>query len=114
MPTFSFNWNTITFSEIDGDVMASINIEGTAEGFGTVLGTLHCHNAGSPAGTYEMLAVSFPESGEQVIGRGTGEWRQVAPHRWESTQTTVLSTGQTVKGEGIFDLPNRTWSGSFT
>jgi hypothetical protein len=113
MPSFSFNWNTITFSESDGEVIATINIEGTAEGFGTVLGTLRCHGAGTPAGTYEFLAVSFPEAGEQVIGRGNGEWRQVAPDRWENSQTTVLSSGQTVKGEGVFDLPNRTWSGTF-
>jgi hypothetical protein len=78
-----------------------------------VLGTLRCHGAGTPAGTYEFLAVSFPETGEQVIGRGNGEWRQVAPDRWENSQTTMLSTGQTVKGEGVFDLPNRTWSGTF-
>jgi hypothetical protein len=114
MPNFSFNWNTITFSESGGDVIATINIEGTADGFGTVLGTLRCVGAGTPSGTYEMLAVSFPEIGEQVIGRGIGEWRQVAPGRWESTQTTSLSTGDTVKGEGIFDLPNRTWSGTFS
>jgi hypothetical protein len=113
MPDFSFNWNTITFSESQGDVIATINIEGTAEGFGTVLGTLTVRGAGTPSGTYEMLAVSFPEEGEQVIGRGTGDWRQVAADRWESNQTTALSTGDSIKGEGIFDLPNRTWSGSF-
>jgi hypothetical protein len=114
MPNFSFNWNTITFSESGDDVIATINIEGTADGFGVVLGTLTVQGAGTPSGTYQMLAVSFPEEGEQVIGRGTGEWQQVAPHLWESQQTTQLSTGDTVKGEGVFDLPNRTWSGSFS
>ena len=113
MPSFAFNWNTITFSESDGDVVATINFEGTAEGFGVVLGTIVVYGAGTPSGTYDFLGVSFPEEGEQVIGRGNGEWRQVAPHRWENTQTTTLSNGQTVKGEGVFDLPNRTWSGTF-
>ena len=65
MPTFSFKWNTITFSEADGEVIATINIEGSAEGFGTVLGTLRCRGAGTPSGTYEMLAVSFPEDGSE-------------------------------------------------
>jgi len=114
MPNFSFTYNTFTFLEEAGEVIALINIEGTADGFGTVLGTLKVYGAGTPAGTYEMLAVSFPEQGEQVIGRGTGEWQQVAPHRWESQQTTQLSTGDSIKGEGVFDLPNRTWSGSFS
>ncbi len=113
MPNFSFNWNTITFSQDGDDVVATINIEGTADGFGIVLGSLTCHGIGTPSGTYEMLAVSYPEQGEQVVGRGQGEWQQVAPHRWESQQTPQLSTGDTIKGEGIFDLPNRTWSGSF-
>ena len=113
MPTYSFNWNTITFTESEDTITATINLEGTAEGFGIVLGTLKVYGAGTPSGTYEFLGVSFPEAGEQVIGRGIGEWRQVAPHRWESSQTTTLSTGDTVKGEGVFDLPNRTWSGTF-
>jgi hypothetical protein len=113
MPNFSTTWNTITLSESGGDVIATINFEGTADGFGPIMGTLTCQGAGTPSGTYQMLAVSFPEQGEQVIGRGTGEWRQVAPDRWESTQTTDLSTGDSIKGQGIFDLPNRTWSGSF-
>ena len=38
---------------------------------------------------------------------------QGAPDRWENSRTTTLSTGQTVKGEGVFDLPNRTLSGTF-
>ncbi|MDQ1499727.1 MAG: hypothetical protein QOD57_3484 [Actinomycetota bacterium] len=113
MPSFSFNWNTITFSEAEGQVDATITLEGTAEGFGTVLATLVAHGAGTPSGNYDFLAVSFPETGEQVIGRGNGEWRQVAADRWESSGPTTLSTGDTVKGEGVFDLPNRTWSGTF-
>ena len=114
MPNFSFTWNTITFSESDGQVDAIINLEGTADGFGFVMSTLVAHGAGTPSGTYDFLGVSFPEEGEQVIGRGTGEWRQVAPDRWESNGPTTLSTGDTIKGEAVFDLPNRTWSGTFS
>jgi hypothetical protein len=51
MPSFSFNWNTITFSESEGQVHATITLEGTAEGFGTVLATLVAHGAGTPSGT---------------------------------------------------------------
>lgn len=114
MANFSFKSNTISFSESDDQVDATITLEGTADGFGTVLATLVAHGAGTPSGTYTFLGVSFPEEGEQVIGRGTGEWRQVAPDRWESNGPTSLSTGDTVKGEGVFDLPNRTWSGTFS
>ena len=113
MPNFSFNWNTMQFVDAGDDIIVNINIEGTAEGFGIVMGTLKVYGCGQTSGTYEFTAISFPEEGEQVTGRGTGEWQQVAPHRWESQQTTHLSTGDTIKGEGVFDLPNRTWSGTF-
>lgn len=57
--------------------------------------------------------MSFPDTGEQVIGVGTGEWTQVAPDRWTTVGPTELSTGQTVKGEGVFSITDRTWSGTF-
>jgi hypothetical protein len=113
MASFAFNWNTITFSESGGVLTATINLEGTAEGFGTVLGTLSAHGAGTPSGTYDLLAVSFPESGEQVIARGSGEWTQAAGDRWTSSGTADLSTGENVKAEGEFLLGERTWSGTF-
>ena len=113
MPSYEFSWNTITFSESGGQLTATINLEGTAEGFGTVMGTLSAHGAGTPSGTYDLLCVSFPESGEQVIARGTGEWTQAAGDRWTSTGSADLSTGDSVKAEGVFLLQERTWSGTF-
>ena len=113
MPTFSFSWSNGPMSYSDGTVTAAIPLEGTAEGFGVVFGTLYAHGVGTPTGTYEFVGVSFPASGEQVIGHGTGSWTQVAPDRWTTTGPTELSTGQTVKGDGVFSLTERTWSGTF-
>jgi hypothetical protein len=96
MPTFAYTWSTGTLTQSDGTVSAAIPLEGTVEGFGTVFGTLHSHNVGKPSGTWEFIGVSFPESGEQVTGLGSD-----------------LSTGQTVKSEGVFSLTERTWSGTF-
>ena len=113
MASYAFSWNTITFSESGGELTATINLEGTAEGFGTVMGTLSAHGAGTPSGTYDLLCVSFPESGEQVIARGTGEWRQEAGDRWISNGSAELSNGDTIKADGVFLLQERTWSGNF-
>jgi hypothetical protein len=97
-----------------GTVSVAIPMEGTAEGFGPVFGTLHSHNVGKPSGTFEFIAVSFPDSGEQVTCLGTGEWTQVAPGQWTTVGPAELSTGQTIKGEGVFSLTERTWSGTFS
>jgi hypothetical protein len=125
MGSYSFNWTTITFSESEGQVVATINLEGTAEGLGTVLGTLTARGAGTPSGTYEILAVSFPEAvGEQVTASGSGDWTQVAGDRWTSQGTAVLSRwitrhgtppdyGDHIKVDGVFLLAERTWSGTF-
>lgn len=113
MPTFSFTWSNGPMTQSGGKVSVAIPLEGTAEGFGAVFGTLHAHGVGTPAGTYDFIGVSYPESGEQVIGIGTGEWTQVAPDRWTTVGPTTLSTGETVKGEGVFSLTERTWSGTF-
>jgi hypothetical protein len=114
MSTFSYTWSTGTMTESDGIVSVAIPLEGTVEGFGPVFGTLHSHNIGKPTGTFDFIAVSFPESGDQVTAVGTGEWTQVAPDRWTTVGSTDLSTGQTVKGEGIFSLTERSWSGTFS
>jgi hypothetical protein len=113
MPTFDYTWSTGSMTESGGTISAAIPFEGTVEGFGTVFGTLHTHNMGKPSGTFDHIAVSFPDSGEQVTAVGTGEWTQVAPDRWTTVASIDLSTGQTVKGEGVFSLTERTWSGTF-
>ena len=114
MPTFAFTWSNGSMTQSEGTVSVAIPLEGTVEGFGPVFGTLHTHNMGKPSGTFEFIAVSFPDSGEQVTALGTGEWTQVEPGRWTTVGSTDLSTGQTTKGEGDFSLTERTWSGTFS
>lgn len=114
MASYSFTWNTITFSESGGVVSGALNMEGTAEGLGTIMLTLVAHNVGTPSGTLELVAVSYPEAGEQVTMTGSGDWIQVAPDRWTSTQTALVSTGDSLKGEGEFNLGARTWAGTFS
>jgi hypothetical protein len=114
MPTFAYTWTNGTMTQSDGILSAALPFEGPTEGFGNVYGTLHTHNVGKPSGTYEFIGVSFQDSGEHVTGIGTGEWTQVAPGQWSTVGSTELSTGQTVKGEGVFSLTERTWSGTFS
>lgn len=113
MPTFAFTFSPGTATQSGGTVSSAVPLEGTAEGFGPVFGTIHFHNVGKPSGTYELVLVSFPDSGEQVTSLGTGEWTLVAPGQWTTVGSYELSTGETGKGEGVFSLADRTWSGTF-
>jgi len=72
MPTFTYTCSTGSMTQSGGTVSVAIPLEGTAEGFGSVFGTLHSHNVGKPSGTYDSI-----------------------------------------KGEGVLSLTERTWSGTF-
>jgi hypothetical protein len=113
MPTFAYTFSPGTLTQSDGILSTAVPLEGTVEGFGPVWGTFHSHNVGKPSGTYEFIGVSFPDSGESVTGVGSGEWTQVAPGRWTTVGSSELSTGQTIKAEGVISLTERTWTGTF-
>jgi hypothetical protein len=114
MPTFAHTWSPGTLTqESDGTLSVATAYEGTAEGLGTVLGTFRSRPVGKTSGTYEDIGVAFPESGEPVNGVGTGEWTQVAPGQWTTVGSCELSTGETIKTEGVISLAEHTWSGTF-
>jgi hypothetical protein len=114
MPTFAYTFSTGTLTqESDGTLSIATPYEGTTEGLGTSLGTWRSNNVGKPSGTYELTAVVFPDSGEPVTGVGSGEWTQVAPGQWTTVGSAELSTGETVKAEGVISLADHTWTGTF-
>jgi hypothetical protein len=114
MAEFSFNVVTMTLTETDGVVTNLINVEGTAEGFGAVVGTVTvASRAGETSGTYRLVLENFPETGDGVTALGDGEWSKVAWDRFSTAGPTTLSNGETIKGDGVFDFSARTWSGTF-
>ena len=52
-------------------------------------------------------------SGLQLTATSSGEWHKVAWDRWTTTMTGTISNGRSFKGEGVFDISARTWSGTF-
>jgi hypothetical protein len=113
MASYSFTWNTLRYTDSDGVVSVAADLEGTAEGFGTVLGTITFRPAGYTSGTFDFVMVSYPETGDSVIARGSGEHSLDAPGRWSTSGTSTLSNGDNYKHEGNLDLANRSWSGTF-
>lgn len=113
MANFSFKFTTMTYTESKGVISAALNLEGSADGFGTVMGTLTAHGAGTGAGTYDFVLVSYPETGDQVTATGTGDWTKADGDHWKGTGSSTLSTGDVFKHDSVFQLSTRTWSGTF-
>lgn len=62
MANFAFSNNTLIYTESDGVVSVTVNLEGTADGFGVVFGTLIAEPVGAPSGTYKYVGASYPET----------------------------------------------------
>lgn len=114
MAHFSYNVVGMTLSEANGVVTNLINVEGTAEGFGAVVGTITvASRAGDNSGTYKTVFVNFPETGDGLSCTGSGDWSKVAWNRFDTVGTGTLSSGESLKDEGVFDFAARTWAGTF-
>lgn len=113
MATFSFTNTTAIYRENDGVISVELDLVGTAEGYGTVLGTMFAEPAGAPSGTYKIVCVSYPETGGSETAIGTGEWHQKDGDTWLTSGTSTISNAGTVPAEGELRLSSRTWSGTF-
>ncbi len=114
MANFSFTNNTAIYTESDGVITVTLNLEGTADGYGAVLGTLTAEPAGASSGTYQFVGVSYPETGPSATAIGTGTWSQIDNDTWSTSGTTDISdVDATVKAEGELRLSTRSWSGTF-
>jgi hypothetical protein len=108
---YSFAFNSFRFSAGPaGSVLIEGNCEGTATGFGTVLGTLSAVGGGK-GGSLGWCASGYLENGDQVFGQGTGTYQSVGKHRWRSQLAIQISDGRTIGAEGELDLATKSWSG---
>lgn len=113
-PSHRFNVVTMTLSEADGVITNLLNVEGTADGFGAVVGTVTVPSrAGDTSGTYSFVLVNFPETGDGITASGSGEWSKLAWDRFSTAGSSTVSSGEALKHEGQFDFSARTWSGTF-
>lgn len=109
---YSLKANTMTFTPGPaGSVMVQINFEGTATGFGTVLGTMNASPAGQPGGTWDWCAASFPEDGNGLTGTGRGTFSKSGTNRWRTQGQMQVSDGRGLYSEGEMDLASKVWSG---
>lgn len=94
-----------------GNMLAQVNVEGTATGFGSIVGTVTATPAGHASGTWQSHAVFFLDSGEPLSGTAQGTFTSVGPKRWRLRGLFRDSLGRALMTDGEMDLATRTWQG---
>jgi hypothetical protein len=92
-----------------GSILIQGNYEGTATGYGTVLGTLTA--VGGKSGTLSLCGMNYLDNGDQLLANGSGTYESIAKHRWRTQILVQVSDGRTVPIEGEVDLASRSWTG---
>ncbi len=110
MGEFSFKQTSATYAADGGSV--SVNFDGTATRFGTVLGTLIARGEpGAKQGTCSWRSQGFLENGDSVVGMGEGAWQESGKHQWRIRAVIQISDGQIFASDGKLDLATRSFSG---
>ena len=95
-----------------GDDSMSANFEGTATGFGDVVGTLTARGEpGAEFGTCSWRSASFLENGDSSQAAGEGTWQKIGKHRFQIRFTHAISDGRTVLSDGVVDVASRSFNG---
>ena len=107
---FSFNATSTTYPEEGGRVQ--INCDGTADNFGTVVGTMTFRGEpGAKSGPLSWRGQGFLDNGETVAGTGEGSWEEMGKHQWRTRLIVSTSDGQCFASDGHLDLATRTLKG---
>jgi hypothetical protein len=108
-----FTLKSITTRYVLEGVLVEVNFDGTATGYGTVLGTLFFRGeAGATSGALSWRGQGFLDSGETVTGAGEGIWEEAGKHKWRTRLIVSTSDGKSHASEGYLDLKSRTLSGT--
>jgi hypothetical protein len=113
---FSFTSTGVTYSRGPDGSAAAINLEGTATGFGTVLGTLTLFGdaPGAKTGESTWVGTAYLDNGEEVQGTSEGFYEPAGKHKWRVRGTLRTSTGAMFNSDGIISLDGRTYKGNLT
>ena len=108
--SFSFK---ITSTRISDDGAAAVDCDGTADTFGTVLGTLTFAGGdpGAQNGALSWRGQAFLENGEQVASVGEGSFEALSNHKWRTRLVITASDGQIFASDGQLDLATRSLTG---
>lgn len=101
----------------DGRLLTSAHFDGTADGFGAVMGSLSLsqtlEEANQSSGTCTWAAQIFGEDGKTSGNFAEGTWSQVSGKNvWKLILYGDAPDGRRVRSEGVVDLAERSYNGS--
>jgi hypothetical protein len=107
---------SVSYSQDASGPMVRINVEGSATGFGVVLGTLtlRADTPGGQTGRASWMGEAFLENGELAQGMGEGFFEKAGKHKWRTRSIMRVSNGTVYKTEGLLSLEGRTYKGTLT
>ena len=107
--SFSFKITSSTY-EAEG---TRVNVEGAAEGFGPVTGTLvfRTEPGQQTIGTVTWRGAAFPENGAVLSGVGEGSYEALGRHQWRTRSVIRTSDGRIFGSDGVIDIAKRTFTG---
>ncbi len=105
---FSFKITSVNFTE-DG---AIVDCDGTADNFGTVLGTMtFTSEPGAQNGALSWRGQSYLENGDELGAVGEGAVEALGNHKWRTRLVITISDGQVFASDGQLDLASRSLTG---
>jgi hypothetical protein len=108
--SFSFKLTSVSYAGPEGS--AQLNVDGKADRYGTVLGTLVLSGApGAKNGSASWRGEGFLENGEVVAGTGEGSWQEIGKHKWRTRMIIRVSDGEIFASDGQLDLASRSYTG---
>jgi hypothetical protein len=112
---FSMKSTSVTVAEsAGGGGVSHVNLEGTATGFGAVLGTLTflADAPGAKAGRTTWLGAGYLPNGEILQGSGDGVFVEVGKHKWRVRAIVRISDGSVLLSDGEVSLEGRSYKGT--
>jgi hypothetical protein len=91
-----------------------VNLEGTATGFGTVIGTLTflADAPGAKSGRTTWLGAGYLDNGDTLQGSGDGVYAEIGKHKWRVRAIVRISNGSLLLSDGEVSLEGRTYKGT--
>jgi hypothetical protein len=113
---FSFKSTSVTYEQGASGGATTINLEGTATGFGTVLGSLSffADAPGAQSGQTHWVGTAYLDDGAEVQGTSEGYWERSGKHKWRVRGVLRTSAGAMYLSDGVVSLDGRTYKGKLT
>lgn len=111
---FSFKSTSVTYEEMAGGGVVHLNLEGSASGFGTVLGTMSLYGdaPGAQSGQSTWAGEGYLDNGDVVQGSGSGFYQKSGKHKWRIRSIVRVSTGAVLQSDGVISLDGRSYKGT--